>query len=80
MDDETMSAGAEGKKHVLDMLENCMKPNDKGQGVFLYNDGVSLAMVTFNANTNDVFQMMISAARAIDQKIMEGMPSKEMLN
>jgi hypothetical protein len=80
MDDETMSAGAEGKKYVLDMLENCMEPNDKGQGVFLYNDGVSLAMVTFNANTNDVFQMMISAARAIDQKIMEGIPSKEMLN
>jgi (2Fe-2S) ferredoxin len=80
MDDEVMNPGEEGKKHVLDMLENCMEPNDKGQGVFLYNDGVSLAMVTFNANTNDVFQMMISAARAIDQKIMEGIPSKEMLN
>jgi hypothetical protein len=80
MDDETLSAGTEGKKHVLEMLENCMKPTDKGQGVFLYNDGVSLAMVTFNADVNDVFHMMISAARAIDLKVMGNMPPKEMLN
>jgi hypothetical protein len=80
MDDEVMNPGEEGKKHLLAMLETCMKPDDKGQGVFLYNDGVSLAMLTFNADTNDVFNMMVSAARAIDQRVMADAPAREMFN
>jgi len=80
MDDDSMNYGEEGRKHVLAMLETCMNPDDKGQGVFLYNDGVSLSMITFNANTNDVFNMMISAARAIDQRVMADAPAREMFN
>jgi hypothetical protein len=80
MDDETLSPGYVNLQRVAEMLQSCLKTSDDAQGVFLYNRGGTLAIVTFNATPVDVFNMAIQTAYTIEKSVTEDMPPKEMFN
>jgi hypothetical protein len=67
-------------KLLVRMLAKCYGPDAPASGVLIVRDHRQIALMSVNANDLDVTEIVMSAADAMSEAILEDAPPKEMFN
>lgn len=67
-------------KLLVRMLAKCYGSDAPASGVLILRDHRQIALMSVNANDLDVTEMIMSAADAMSETLLEGAPPKEMFN
>jgi len=67
-------------KLLVRMLAKCYGPDAPASGVLILRDHRQIMVLSVNANDLDVTEMLMSAADAMSETILEDAPPREMFN